>query len=90
MDFEEFGSDGAERWAKYLTKEPREKGRRYVGDRTWRCSIHMKKPVATSIMVPAEEPLHPPPGAQITDRAEVQNCYGKFSYIMASLPETME
>ena len=88
IDAEDFGSDGAERWGKYLTKEPREKGRRYVGDRTWRCSIHMKKPEVSSILVEEGDDLQPPAGAFITDRAEVQNCYGRFCHIMAMLPET--
>lgn len=88
VDFEPFGEDGAERWAKYLTKEPRIKGRRYVGDRTWRTSQHMKKPDVTSILVDAEDDLQPPPGACVTDKATVQNCYGRFHYIMAQLSET--
>lgn len=88
IDAEDFGSDGAERWAKYLTKEPREKGRRYVGDRTWRSSQHMKKPVITSMLVEEGDDLQPPAGAFVTDKAEVQNCYGRFCHIMAMLPET--
>lgn len=87
IDFEPFGADGAERWGKYLTKEPREKGRRYVGDRTWRTSIHMKKPTVISEMVEAEEPLLPPAGAFIVDKTECQNCYGSFCHMMAMLPE---
>lgn len=86
VDFEQFGSDGAERWAKYLTKEPREKGRRYVGDRTWRTSIGMKKPIVTSELVDSRDTLEPPPGACVVDRAGCENCYGRFSYIMAMLP----
>lgn len=88
VDFERFGSDGAERWAKYLTKEPREKGRRYVGDRTWRTSQQMRRPVVTSIWVEEGDDLTPPAGAFITDRAEVQNCYGRFCHMMAVLPES--
>lgn len=88
IDVALFGADGAERWGKYLTKEPREKGRRYVGARTWRCSIHMKKPEAITILVEEGDDLQPPAGAFVTDRAEVQNCYGCFCYIMALLPDT--
>ena len=88
VNFEAFGADGAERWAKYLTKEPREKGRRYVGDRTWRTSQHMRKPVVTSILVEEGDDLKPPVGAFVTDRAEVQNCYGRFCHMMAVLPES--
>lgn len=88
VDFEAFGPDGAERWAKYLTKEPREKGRRYVGDRTWRTSRNVIRPTAVSEWVDADDILTPPPGAFITDRAQCENCYGRFSYMMARLPET--
>ena len=87
IDFEVFGPDGAERWGKYLTKEPREKGRRYVGDRTWRASRHMRKPDVTSILVEEGDILQPPPGAFVTDKAEVRNCYGRFCHLMAMLPE---
>ena len=90
VDFEAFGSDGAERWGKYLTKEPREKGRRYVGDRTWRCSIHMRKPVVTSEYVSQGELLLPPSGAFVLDRTECENCYGRFCHMMAMLPESVQ
>lgn len=88
IDFEPFGADGHERWGKYLTKEPREKGRRYVGDRTWRTSIHMKKPDTISILVEEGDDLIPPAGAYVTDKAEVVNCYGRFCHMMAILPES--
>ena len=87
VDFEKFGLDGAERWAKYLTKEPREKGRRYVGDRTWRTSRNVKKPIVTYELVNAENILAPPHGAFVLEKTECQNCYGKFSHVMARLPE---
>ena len=88
IDFEPFGSDGPERWGKYLTKEPREKGRRYVGDRTWRASIHMKKPETFTEWVEEGDDLQPPAGAYVTDKAEVVNCYGRFCHLMAILPES--
>lgn len=87
VDFEFFGTEGPERWGKYLTKEPREKGRRYVGDRTWRASIHMKKPVTTSELVGQDEPLLPPIGAFVLDSTQCENCYGKFCHMMAILPD---
>ena len=88
VDFESFGSDGPERWAKYLTKEPREKGRRYVGDRTWRCSIHMRKPIVTSELVDSRDTLEPPLGSFVVDRTSCENCYGRFAKITAVLPES--
>ena len=88
VDFEPFGTDGAERWGKYLTKEPREKGRRHVGDRTWRSSIGMKKPEITSELVDSRDILQPPAGAFVLDRTSCENCYGRFAHIMAMLPES--
>lgn len=88
VDFEQFGVDGAERWAKYLTKEPREKGRRHVGDRTWRTSRNVRKPIVRYEMVDAQDGLAPPPGAFVLDKTECQNCYGRFCHMMARLPET--
>lgn len=88
VDFEPFGADGAERWDKYLTKEPREKGRRYVGDRTWRASIHMKKPEVTTEFVDADDVLQPPNGAFVVDKTQCENCYGRFCHVMAMLPES--
>lgn len=87
VDFEEFGPDGAERWAKYLTKEPREQGRRHVGDRTWSTSIHMKKPTVSYEFVPEHTDLSPPPGAFVTDKTECSNSFGRFCHMMALLPE---
>lgn len=87
VNFERFGLDGAERWAKYLTKEPREKGRRYVGDRTWRTSRNVKRPYSYSERVDEGDVLAPPPGAFVTDKTECSNSYGRFCHMMALLPE---
>lgn len=87
VDFEQFGVDGPERWAKYLTKEPREQGRRHVGDRTWCASRGMVAPVISVEFVTAGTALSPPVGAFVVDKAECENCYGRFSYLMARLPE---
>ena len=87
VDLEKIGSDGSERWAKYLTKEPREKGRRHVGDRTWRTSVHMKKPEVFYEFVPEFTDLLPPPGASVTDKTECANSFGRFCHMMALLPE---
>ena len=87
IEFEWFGADGAERWAKYLTKEPREQGRRYVGDRTWRCSRGLRRPEHCYEYVSEGEALVPPEGAVITDKTECVNVYGRFCHMMALLPE---
>lgn len=88
IDFELFGADGAERWAKYLTKEPREKGRRYVGDRTFRCSRGLQRPYSYSEYVNEGDTLTPPPGSYITDKTECVNSYGRFCHMIALLPES--
>lgn len=87
IDFQQFGADGAERWAKYLTKEPREQGRRYVGDRTWRASRGLNRPEHCYEYVDEFDYLTPPPGAIITDKTECVNSYGRFCHMMAMLPE---
>ena len=87
VDFEPFGIDGAERWAKYLTKEPREKGRRYVGDRTWRTSRNVKKPQTFYEDVTDESDLAPPMGAFVLEKEVKENSYGRFCHVMARLPE---
>lgn len=87
IEFERFGLDGAERWAKYLTKEPREKGRRHIGDRTWTTSRNMRKPEVSYCFVPEASSLSPPYGAKVTDKTECSNSYGRFCHMMALLPE---
>ena len=87
VEIDWFGWDGPERWGKYFTKEPRIQGRRHVGDRSWCASRGMVKPHAKTEFVPAGEPLVPPEGAKIVDRAQCDNCYGRFCYMMAYLPE---
>lgn len=87
VDFEPFGWDGPERWGKYLTKEPRVQGRRHVGDRSWSASRNLQRWKPRTEFVPAGEPLVPPPGATVVDMAQCDNCYGRFCYMMAYLPE---
>lgn len=88
VDFEAFGIDGAERWSKYLTKEPREKGRRYVGDRTWRTSRNVKKPQVFYEYVSDESDLAPPTGAFVLEKETKENSFGRFCHVMARLPES--
>lgn len=87
VEFERFGWDGGERWGKYLTKEPREQGRRHIGDRSWCVSRNMLRTKPRTEFVPAGEPLVPPAGAVIVDRTQCDNCYGRFCYMMAYLPD---
>ena len=58
-----------------------------MGDRTWRTSRNVKKPVISHCYVSENEPLMPPPGASILDRTENQNSFGSFTHVIAMLPE---
>lgn len=71
--------------AKYLTKEPREKGRRHVGDRSWKASRNVKRPVVTYDEAPVGSELIPPPGAFVADRDEKRNTFGRFQYLECRL-----
>ncbi len=83
------GYDG---WARYLSKEPRELGRHYVGERMWRASLGLKKPNMYSGWVEGSLSIDDlPPGSFIIDRQTRNNGYGEFTYIEAILPpETTE
>ena len=88
VDFELVRGKGLDYWAHYLTKEPREKGRPRVGERTWRASLHMIKPTIQYDFVPEGAPLFPPPRAMIVDNETIDNTYGSYHYVTAWLPET--
>lgn len=90
IQFDQFGRDGPDRWGLYLTKEPREKGRRHVGDRTWRASRNLHRPHPQSMWVSESDDLMPPPGARIIERTGCENSYGRFRYIVAELPENQK
>lgn len=87
IDFEQLGVKGYEYWARYLTKEPRELGRRHVGDRTWRASLHMQKPKVSYGYVSDTDTLQPPPWAAVLEKTECQNGYGRFVTITAMKTE---
>ena len=71
--------------AMYITKEPREKGRRHVGDRTWRVSRNCKRPIIIREDVAADSELCEPIGAHVQLREESNNSFGRFQYIRAVL-----
>lgn len=75
--------------AKYLTKEPKEKGRRRVGERMWRISRNAKRPVVTTEDVPQGEDLLVPPGYEEKGNLNKNNTFGRFQYKTAILkPDT--
>lgn len=87
VDFELYCRKHPLAHAKYITKEPREKGRRYVGDRIWRVSRNCKRPVITKEDVDADSELCAPLGSHIQTRNSLDNSFGRFQYIYAILDD---
>lgn len=77
------GYDG---WARYLSKEPRDQGRHYVGERMWRSSKGLAKPMVFTGWVPSGQQLKAPPGATEIDQQHRQNGYGSYTYLEYMLP----
>lgn len=86
IDFRHVWTKGYDGWSRYLAKEPREYGRRYVGERMWRSSRGLAKPQVISGWVQAGEELRAPPEAHIIDRQQRVNGYGEFTYLEYTLP----
>ena len=87
VDIAFISSKGYAGWALYLTKEPLENGRRYVGERMWRSSLGLNKPRIYVGWVSARRMIDElPPGSRILDNNDRQNEYGCFEYIEAILP----
>ena len=72
--------------AEYATKEPREMGRRHVGDRMWRSSRNIKRPEVFYEDVESDDELAAPAGAFINTNHQIDNSFGRFRYVEAILP----
>lgn len=90
VEFQRLAAKGFYGWAEYLSKEPRELGRRRVGERMWRSSRGLVKPHVDAGWVDASSPLEPPPGAFVLDRQTRDNGYGKFEYLEYILPNNLK
>lgn len=73
--------------AEYLTKEVREKGRRRVGERMWRASRNVNRPVLSYEDAQPGSLLSPPPGAYVVEKDQKDNAFGRFQYVHCVLPE---
>lgn len=87
IDFSKIADKGYDGWARYLSKEPREQGRRYVGERMWRQSLGLAKPITQSGWIDAGTPLTAPPGSYILDRQTRANGFGTFDYVEYLAPK---
>lgn len=67
--------------AEYFAKEVREKGRRRVGERMWRASRNVNRPVITYEDAPADSLLSAPAGAFVVQKDQKDNTFGRFQYI---------
>ena len=76
--------------AEYLTKEPRERGRHRVGERMWRTSRNLKRPIVVFEDVPAGEKLTVPQNARVVKDKNVNNVFGRFQYVAAILEPDIE
>lgn len=85
VDFELYCRKDPVAHAKYITKEPREKGRRHVGDRIWRVSRNCLRPIIIKEDVAAGSQLCAPAGAYIQSTSEENNTFGRFQYVRAVL-----
>lgn len=86
IDFSPIWTKGYDGWARYLSKEPREIGRHYVGERMWRSSMGLVKPRVYCGWVDASDRLTAPPGADVIDTLMRNNGYGEFAYMECMLP----
>lgn len=67
--------------AEYFTKEAKEKGRRRVGERMWRASRNVKRPVLTYEDAPPGSMLAAPVNAFVEEKDTKDNSFGRFQYI---------
>lgn len=85
VDFELYCRKHPIAHAEYITKEPREKGRRHVGDRIWRVSRNCKRPIIIKEDVESGSELCAPPGSHVEVQDSNINSFGRFQYIQARL-----
>ena len=92
IDIDPIEKEGYERWAEYLSKESREYGRHYVGERMWRQSLGLKKPMTYTGWVDNDAQLdHLPDGTILLGAPlRMSNGYGSFEYIEALLPASTD
>ena len=67
--------------AEYFAKEVREKGRRRVGERMWRASRNVNRPVITYEDATPDSLLSAPAGAYVIQKDQKDNTFGRFQYI---------
>lgn len=87
VGFSRIREKGYDGWARYLTKEPRKTGRRYVGDRMWTSSLGLKQPEIEVYEVSDGYRYEPPPGVVITNNEDWQTEFFSCQYVSYVEPE---
>lgn len=88
VEFQRIYDKGYDGWARYLSKEPRDVGRHYVGERMWRSSKGLAKPKVVCGWVSSNSSLAIPSAAYSIDSQERSNVYGHYKYVEFVLPST--
>lgn len=86
INWEPVGKLGFVGLAKYLTKEPMQHGREYVGDRLWTPSRNLEKPRITVEKVPDNYRPVPPKEAFDVEPEAKENKFGSYYYVDYKLP----
>lgn len=87
IDFEPYYCKSHWQHADYFTKEAKEHGRRRVGERMWRASRNVKRPVITYDEAPCGSILAAPVEASVLDKDTKENTFGRFQYVQCYLSE---
>lgn len=86
VDWVPIGKLGYEGYARYLTKEPRQHGRLYVGDNIWAASRNLKKPTVTVAQVDDYyKPDLPQNAFDVQEKTE-RNAFGEFYFCDYKIP----
>lgn len=86
INWEPVGKIGCEGLARYLTKEPAQHGREYVGDRLWTPSRNLDKPITTTVEVPNNHRPVPPKEAFDVCTELKENQFGSYFFLGYKLP----
>ena len=86
--FDRIGADAYDGWASYLTKEPRDKGRRRLGDRMWIPSMKLEKPTIETFEVENDFVFVPPHGADIRNDNTIRYETGWYQYVSYMMPQS--